>query len=238
MANNDTVRLAVLIDAENATYTIAKELFEEIAKYGAATVKRAYGDWTTQNLVGWKPLLHQYAIQPMQQFAYTKGKNSTDSAFIIDAMDLLYAGNLDGFCIVSSDSDFTRLANRLREAGKSVYGFGESKTPEAFMSACDKFIFFEILKTEQSGAAKFPVNDISNLKELLVRAIQEKAKDSGWAVLSSVGQYISKNDTSFDPRNYGFQKLGDLVRKQNYLDVESFSDENGTFHHLHVRLKS
>ena len=131
MANNETARLAVLIDADNASASVVKELLEEVAKYGTATVKRAYGDWTTTNLVGWKEHLHRHAIQPMQQFAYTKGKNSTDSAFIIDAMDLLYAGNLDGFCLVSSDSDFTRLATRMRDAGKVVYGLGERKTPRA-----------------------------------------------------------------------------------------------------------
>lgn len=138
MANSDTLRLAVLIDADNASASVAKELLEEVAKYGTATVKRAFGDWTTQNLVGWKAHLHRHAIQPVQQFAYTQGKNATDSAFIIDAMDLLYAGNVDGFCLVSSDSDFTRLATRLREAGKTVYGLGERKTPEAFIAACDK----------------------------------------------------------------------------------------------------
>jgi len=132
----DALRLAVLIDADNASAAVIKELLEEVAKYGVATVKRSYGDWTTQNLVGWKDHLHRHAIQPMQQFAYTKGKNSTDSACIIDAMDLLYGGNVDGFCLVSSDSDFTRLATRLREAGKVVYGFGERKTPDAFIAAC------------------------------------------------------------------------------------------------------
>ena len=145
LASTDTTRLAVLIDADNASASVAKELLEEVAKFGAATVKRAFGDWTTQNLVGWKAHLHRYAIQPIQQFAYTQGKNSTDSAFIIDAMDLLYAGNVDGFCLVSSDSDFTRLATRLREAGKVVYGLGKRKTPEPFIAACDKFIFFEVL---------------------------------------------------------------------------------------------
>lgn len=139
----DALRLAVLIDADNASAAVIKELLEEVAKYGVATVKRSYGDWTTQNLVGWKDHLHRHAIQPMQQFAYTKGKNSTDSACIIDAMDLLYGGNVDGFCLVSSDSDFTRLATRLREAGKVVYGFGERKTPDAFIAACDKFVFVD-----------------------------------------------------------------------------------------------
>jgi len=164
VANGETARLAVLIDADNASASVVKELLEEVAKYGTATVKRAYGDWTTQNLVGWKEHLHRHAIQPIQQFAYTKGKNSTDSAFIIDAMDLLYAGNVDGFCIVSSDSDFTRLATRMREAGKVVYGLGERKAPEPFMAACDKFIFFEVLKKPAEAAAPVQVADVPDLK--------------------------------------------------------------------------
>lgn len=146
MANNDTARLAVLIDADNASASVVKELLEEVAKYGTATGKRAYGDWTTTNLVGWKAHLYRHAIQPRQQFAYTKGRNSTDSAFIIDAMDPLCADRLDGFCLVSSGSDFIRLATRMREAGKVVYGFGERNTPEPFIAACDKFIFLEVLK--------------------------------------------------------------------------------------------
>lgn len=187
MANNDTARLAVLIDADNASASVVKEFLEEVAKYGTATVKRAYGDWTTTNLVGWKEYLHRHAIQPMQQFAYTKGKNSTDSAFIIDAMDLLYAGNLDGFCLVSSDSDFTRLATRMREAGKVVYGFGERKTPEPFIAACDKFIFVEVLKRPAEAAAPVSVSDVPDLKGLLTHAIAETSRDSGWASLSAVG---------------------------------------------------
>ena len=175
MSNKDLARLAVLIDADNASAAVVKELLEEVAKYGTATVKRAYGDWTTQNLAGWKDQLHRYAIQPIQQFSYTRGKNSTDSAFIIDAMDLLYAGKLDGFCLVSSDSDFTRLATRLREAGKIVYGLGERKTPEPFIAACDKFVFFEVLKkTDQAIAG---VADVPDLKELLIHAINETSRD-------------------------------------------------------------
>lgn len=178
MANNTTIRLAVLIDADNASASVAKELLEEVAKYGTATVKRAYGDWTTQNLSGWKEHLHRHAIQPMQQFAYTKGKNSTDAAFIIDAMDLLYAGQLDGFCLVSSDSDFTRLATRLREAGKLVYGLGERKTPEAFIAACDRFIFFEVLKapTETTG---LPVAGVPDLQDLLFMPSRKRRGKTG-----------------------------------------------------------
>jgi uncharacterized LabA/DUF88 family protein len=236
VANGETIRLAVLIDADNASASVAKELLEEVAKYGTATVKRAYGDWTTQNLVGWKEHLHRHAIQPMQQFAYTKGKGSTDSAFIIDAMDLLYAGNVDGFCIVSSDSDFTRLATRLREAGKVVFGLGERKAPDAFIAACDKFIFFEVLKQPAGATTPVQVADIPDLQALVTHAIQETARDSGWASLSSVGSYISKNNTSFDSRNYGFTKLSELVRKQPYLEVKEAPDAS-SFVHLYVRLK-
>ncbi len=238
MANNDALRLAVLIDADNASAAVAKELLEEVAKYGTPTIKRAYGDWTTPNLGGWKDHLHKYAIQPMQQFAYTKGKNSTDSAFIIDAMDLLYAGNVDGFCLVSSDSDFTRLATRLREAGKVVYGLGERKTPEPFIAACDKFIFLEVLKRPAEAAPPVQVQDVPDLEDLMTHAIKETLRDSGWAPLSAVGAFISKNNASFDPRNYGFTKLGELVRKQPYVEVKEVKDDASGFVHLHVRMKA
>ncbi|MGY2138910.1 NYN domain-containing protein [Pseudomonas reactans] len=236
MALPDTLRLAVLIDADNASSTVVKELLEEAAKYGTATIKRAYGDWTTQHLVGWKNHLHKHAIQPIQQFAYTQGKNSTDSAFIIDAMDLLYAGNVDGFCIVSSDSDFTRLATRLREAGKRVYGLGERKTPEAFISACDKFIFFEVLKKPSQDTAPVAIDNLPDLKEILTQAIGEKARDHGWAALSAVGSYISRNHASFDARNYGFAKLGALVRAQDYINIQEVPD--GEVIHLNIRLNN
>jgi uncharacterized LabA/DUF88 family protein len=226
--------MAVLIDADNASASVAKELLEEVAKYGTATIKRAYGDWTTQNLVGWKEQLHKLAIQPMQQFAYTKGKNSTDSAFIIDAMDLLYAGNVDGFCIVSSDSDFTRLATRLREAGKLVVGLGERKAPEAFIAACDRFIFLEVLKRPAEATTQLRVANIPDLKELLAHAIKETARESGWAALSAVGSFIGKNNASFDARNYGFTKLSELVRKQSCVEVKEVTDASG-FVHIHVR---
>lgn len=237
MANSDTPRLAVLIDADNATASVVKELLEEVAKYGIATVKRAFGDWTTQNLVGWKAHLHLHAIQPIQQFAYTQGKNSTDSAFIIDAMDLLYAGNVDGFCLVSSDSDFTRLATRLREAGKTVYGLGERKTPGAFIAACDRFIFFEVLKKPVGAASSVQqLPDVPDLKELLLHAIRETARESGWSRLATVGGLLSKTHSSFDPRNYGFKKLNELVRSQAYIEVAEKTDHTG-FIHVEVRLK-
>jgi uncharacterized LabA/DUF88 family protein len=237
MANGDLQRLAVLIDADNASAAVVKELLEEVARYGTATIKRAYGDWTTPNLAGWKDQLHRHAIQPIQQFAYTKGKNSTDSAFIIDAMDLLYAGRVDGFCIVSSDSDFTRLATRLREAGKAVYGLGERKTPEPFIAACDKFIFFEVLGKSGEPAKAVNVADLPDLKGLLIHAINETSRDGGWAPLSAVGSFIGKNNASFDPRNYGFAKLGELVRKQHYLECKDTPDASGVVHHLQVKVR-
>lgn len=238
MSSADTPRLAVLIDADNASAAMAKQVLEEVAKYGTATVKRAYGDWTTPQLGSWKAELHRHAIQPIQQFAYTHGKNSTDAAFIIDAMDLLYAGNLDGFCIVSSDSDFTRLATRLREAGLVVYGLGERKTPEAFIAACDKFIYFEVLKQAARDGQPEPVAgvpDMPSLKALLAAAIRETEKDSGWSRLATVGSYLGKTHSSFDPRNYGFAKLGDLVRAQAYLEVRDV--EISGAYHLEVRMR-
>jgi hypothetical protein len=232
----ETTRLAVLIDADNASASLASEVLEEVARYGTATVKRAYGDWTTQNLVGWKEQLHRHAIQPMQQFAYTKGKNSTDSAFIIDAMDLLYTGSVDGFCLISSDSDFTRLATRLREAGKIVYGLGERKTPEAFIAACDKFIFFEVLKESEKAASHIAVSDVPELRGLLTHAVKETLLDSGWASLSAVGSFIVKNHASFDARNYGFRKLSELARTQTYLEVNEVPTPSGIVH-LYVRMR-
>lgn len=236
MASTDTPRFAVLIDADNASSSVAKELLEEIAKYGTATVKRAFGDWTTQNLVGWKVHLQRHAIQPVQQFAYTQGKNSTDSAFIIDAMDLLYSGNVDGFCLVSSDSDFTRLATRLRESGKTVYGMGERKTPEPFIAACDKFIFFEVLRKPTDVAVPVQrVLDVPDLKDLLSNAVRETVRESGWSRLATIGSMLGKNPSSFDSRNYGFKKLNELVRAQPYLEVAERADLTG-FVHVEVRM--
>ena len=219
MTEIENKKLAVLIDADNAQASICSELLAEIAKFGTASIKRAYGDWTTTNLKGWKNHLHKHAIQPIQQFSYTTGKNATDSSLIIDAMDLLYADSLDGFCLVSSDSDFTRLATRIREAGLTVYGFGEKKTPEPFRSACDKFVYTEILKQKDK---KKKVNTSINaaLKKMITSAIKALSKDDGWASLSVVGGYINKSDPSFDQRNYGYEKLGELVRSLKYLNVE------------------
>src|SRR5688572_16609565 len=202
--------LAILIDADNASPSIVKGLIDEVAKFGRATVRRIYGDWTKPNLGSWKDVLLEYSIQPIQQFAYTKGKNATDSALIIDAMDLLYAGNLEGFCLVSSDSDFTRLASRLKESGKRVYGFGELKTPKPFVAACDRFIYTEILaKTDGNPPRRKTVAEMDNDKEFLALvgdAIDDSAEENGWAHLGAVGGIITNKKPDFDPRNYGYKK--------------------------------
>ena len=250
-SNNE--KLAVLIDADNAQASVIHDLLAEVSRYGTASVKRAYGDWTTPNLKSWKEVLHKLAIQPIQQFSYTTGKNSSDSSLIIDAMDLLHSGKLDGFCLVSSDSDFTRLATRIREAGLTVYGFGEKKTPPAFVAACDKFSFTEILKlpaapsaSSQSVASAGESTDAATgepalepLEPMIRRAVTATTRDNGWAALSAVGSIILKNSPSFDPRNYGYQKLGELVRKQDYLEIKEVpGGEESSIVHLHVRLKT
>src|SRR5690606_41024461 len=209
--------LAVLIDADNAQPAVVEGLLAEIAKYGTATVKRIYGDWTGPQLKGWKDVLLKHAIQPIQQFRYTTGKNATDSALIIDAMDLLYAGRLGGFCIVSSDSDFTRLAARLREAGLVVYGFGEKKTPMPFVSACDKFIYTEILAGKDGEDAKAPPRPIvaldkdKRLATLLRNAVEASSDESGWAFLGTAGNTIAKQAPEFDARILGFRQLSEVV---------------------------
>jgi len=229
MSDVESKKLAVLIDADNAQAAVCSELLAEVAKFGIASVKRAYGDWTTTNLKSWKEYLHQYAIQPIQQFSYTQGKNATDSALIIDAMDLLHESRLDGFCLVSSDSDFTRLATRIREAGLFVYGFGEEKTPEPFISACDKFIYTEILREHRHIEDE---SDNANLRQLITSAIDAVSRDDGWALLSRVGGHITKNNPSFDPRNYGYEKLGKLVKNLNYLEIneKDFNDGSSNVH--------
>jgi uncharacterized LabA/DUF88 family protein len=250
MATNTNQKLAVLIDADNAQASVIQELLAEVSRYGTATIKRAYGDWTTTNLKSWKEVLHTMAIQPIQQFAYTSGKNATDSALIIDAMDVLHADAVDGFCLVSSDSDFTRLATRIREAGLVVYGFGQRKTPEPFVAACDKFIYTEILRSEPEMAkvATAPSSNnlaqilevpaLPDLKQMVLVAIEAVARDDGWAPLGPVGSLINKNNPSFDPRNYGFTQLSKLMRKQDYLDVKEVPMGEGlTNVHLHVRQK-
>lgn len=229
MPDETSKKLAVLIDADNAQASLCNELSSEISKYGLANVKRAYGDWTTTNLNGWKEHLHKHAIQPIQQFSYTTGKNSTDSSLIIDAMDLLHDGNLDGFCLISSDSDFARLANRLRESGIIVYGFGEEKTPDAFISACNLFIKTENLR--KTKAAK-DFSDDKDLKELISNALSATSKDDSWLLLSAVGSYINKNESSFDSRTYGYEKLGGLVKSLTYLKTET--REVGGVSHIYV----
>lgn len=243
MATNTNQKLAVLIDADNAQASVIQELLAEVSRYGTATIKRAYGDWTTTNLKGWKEVLHKMAIQPIQQFSYTSGKNSTDASLIIDAMDVLHDDTVDGFCLVSSDSDFTRLATRIREEGKVVYGFGERKTPEPFVAACDKFIYTEILRNEpeevKPGAE--PVAELPKLKPILLNALNATAREDGWTTLSALGSQISRSHPSFDPRNYGVAKLGELIRQQAlYLDVKEVRSGEGDAvqTHLHVRRKS
>jgi uncharacterized LabA/DUF88 family protein len=225
--------LAVLIDADNAQASITEEILSEIAKYGVASVKRIYGDWTTSKLNGWKSVLEKHSIQPVQQFPYTKGKNATDSAMIIDAMDLLYTKRFDGFCLVSSDSDFTRLASRIREEGLRVYGFGEKKTPPAFIAACDKFIFTENLRFAEGVAAAVKPKTAEELKgnaklvALLRSALEAASDDSGWAHLGAVGSNIAKQAPEFDPRNYGFSKLGELVKATDLFEVRVKGDGPG-----------
>jgi uncharacterized LabA/DUF88 family protein len=236
MATPSSDKLAVLIDADNAQASVATEFLREVARYGTATVKRAYGDWTLPNLNGWKEVLHNLAIRPIQQFRYTVGKNATDAALIIDAMDLLHSGTVDGFCLVSSDSDFTCLATRVRQAGLSVYGFGEQKTPKPFVAACDKFVFEILRPVARDAAAPKPSNE--PLQPALASAVTAAAKEDRWAPLSNVGSLVVKASPSFDPRNYGFQKLGDLVRAQPYLEVKSVPASDGSpIAHLFVRLK-
>ncbi|MDR1288117.1 MAG: NYN domain-containing protein [Treponema sp.] len=239
-------KLAVLIDADNTQPAIIEGLLDEVAKYGVASVKRIYGDWTSTNLRSWKERLLEYAIQPIQQFSYTSGKNSTDSAMIIDAMDLLYSERLDGFCIVSSDSDFTRLAARLRESGRTVYGFGEKKTPRAFVSVCDKFIYTEILREpeetdeDDSRHTSRPRKEFKGdrrLLKLLRDTVEDLADESGWAYLGGVGQKITNRSGDFDPRNYGFRKMGDLFRAIPQFETEERPQENGTGRQVYIRWK-
>lgn len=231
-----TDKLAVLIDADNAQSSIIVDLLTEVARYGTATIKRAYGDWTTPHLNGWREALNSHAIQPIQQFRYTTGKNVTDSALIIDAMDLLHGGRVDAFCLVSSDSDFTRLATRIREAGLAVYGFGEKKTPSSFVAACDKFIYTEVLRPSvaKRAAAKAPKDP---LKPLLTAAIAGAAQKDGWAPLSNVGSLVLKSNPSFTARKHGYANLGDLVSRQAYLKVKKVSANGSPNAQIYVRIK-
>lgn len=218
-----TERLAVLIDADNTSPKHVADILDELTQFGRASVKRAYGDWTTQQLSGWKTALNEHAIVPVQQFAYTTGKNATDSALIIDAMDLLYSGNVDAFAIVSSDSDFTRLATRLRESGKTVYGLGLRKTPASLVAAVDRFIFLELLGEPAASPAdpEPEAAPLPNLQSIVTRAVNRAAQDDGWASLGSVGSQLRAADASFDTRLYGFDRLITLVQAQSFLSVDA-----------------
>jgi uncharacterized LabA/DUF88 family protein len=254
MQTLNDLRLAVLIDADNIPYSNVKGMLEEIAKYGTPTFKRIYGDWTRPTISGWKSVLLENAITPIQQYSYTRGKNSTDSALIIDAMDILYSGKVDGFCIVSSDSDFTRLATRLREAGMKVIGIGERKTPHPFIVSCDKFIYLEIIsssiitqepapeikkrgkpvvkkkKSEETG----PQAATLMVKRLIASSITDLADDNGWAYLGDVGNLILKKQPDFDPRNFGFPKLTPLIRSLDFEIDERESGQNNV-KHIYIR---
>ena len=252
MTTENSVRLAVLIDADNAQASITEALLAEVAKYGTAHVKRAYGDWTSTNLRGWKDQLLAQSIQPIQQFAYTPGKNATDAAMVIDAMDLLYSGRFDGFCIVSSDSDFTRLAARLRESGMTVYGFGERKTPKPFLAACDKFVYVENLRFADEDAvsdalgvkpAKPKPATAAQLKGdaalmiLLRNAVEAASDDDGWAPLSSMGNIITNQRPDFDSRSYGYGKLSDLIKATALFEIERRSPGDGKQALMYAREK-
>lgn len=230
------INLAVLIDGDNIPSAFVKEMMEEIAKYGNPTIKRIYGDWTKPNLSKWKNILLENAITPIQQYGYTTGKNATDSAMIIDAMDILYSGKVNGFCIVSSDSDFTRLATRLREAGMQVIGIGEKKTPNPFIVACDKFIYIEILKTkskekESEDDKELDKETFDNITakeiKLIATTITDLSDDEGWAFLGDVGSLLQKKQPNFDPRNYGFQKLTPLIKSTGKFEVEQRESQKG-----------
>jgi uncharacterized LabA/DUF88 family protein len=258
------LRLAVLIDADNVPSSNVKPMLEEIAKYGTPTFKRIYADWTKPHVSSWKTVLLENGITPMQQYSYTQGKNSSDSALIIDAMDILYTGRVDGFCIVSSDSDFTRLASRLREAGMKVFGIGEKKTPVAFISACDKFIYLEILKrdmrTRPAAPAlprkkktllprenaplpqpEVPSETVSHVNraliELMSESINDVADEAGWAFLGSLGTLILKKQPDFDPRNYGFSKLVSLIKSIPEFELDHRKSPKSNNTHVFVRVR-
>ena len=240
---DDNSRLAVLIDADNTSPKLVKEMFEELASYGTITVKLAYGDWTNPHLTGWKEHLLGNAISPHQQFAYTSGKDATDIALIIDAMDLLYSGNVEGFAIVSSDSDFTPLATRLRESGKRVIGVGQRKTPKAFVEACERFVFLEVLGRGETTPAESPPAGTTRedqprpIQSVLTKALNKvDTDDDDWVSLSTLGNHISRTDPSFDARNYDFARLSDLVKAQPFVETKTVTGTSGRGQ-LWVRLK-
>lgn len=247
-------KLAVLIDADNVPYKNVKEMLEEISKNGTPTIKRIYADWTKPTVSGWKNVLLENAITPIQQYSYTTGKNSSDSALIIDAMDILYSEKVNGFCIGSSDSDFTRLATRLREAGMNVIGFGEKKTPKPFISACDKFIYLEILndteevekdsentvskKTQKPKSKKEPLSKVdSRTIKLITESIDDLGDEDGWTFLGNLGNFILKKKPDFDPRNFGFLKLLPLIRSIGKIEIDERETGMNNIRHIYVRVK-
>ncbi|WP_456422220.1 NYN domain-containing protein [Lutibacter sp.] len=238
------IKLAVLIDGDNIPSKYIKEMMEEIAKYGTPTIKRIYGDWTNPYLSKWKNILLENAITPIQQYGYTTGKNATDSAMIIDAMDILYSEKVNGFCLVSSDSDFTKLATRLREAGHVVYGIGEKKTPNPFIVACDKFIYLEILEIEednQEGKRKSKKLNIDKITPKVIRllsnSVADAADEDGWAFMGDVGSLILKKQPNFDARNFGFEKLTPLFKSLKQFEIEQRERSNKRFKLIYVRNK-
>jgi len=249
MNNEKDLRLAVLIDADNIPYRLVNVILEEVAKYGTPTFKRIYGDWTKPYVANWKPVLLEHAITPVQQYSYTQGKNATDSAMIIDAMDILYTGRVDGFCLVSSDSDFTRLATRLREAGMQVYGLGAQKTPSAFRAACNKFIYTEILESEDNAPEETKSRKKATPKEkgiskvdkktsqFLKMSINDIADENGWAYLGELGNILIKRRPDFDPRNYGFEKLLPLLKSMPQFEIDERETNKRNVKHVFVRNK-
>lgn len=240
------LKIAVLIDADNVSDKYVKVIFDEINNHGFPTYKRIYGDWTKPQLAQWKNVLLNYSISPIQQYAYTTGKNATDASLIIDAMDILYSQNVDGFCIVSSDSDFTRLASRLREAGMLVLGMGEKKTPPAFISACEKFKYLDVLlkasepviEKVNGEADKASMPNTSLLIETLKTIIIENSDEDGWAFLGEIGSILSKRMPDFDTRNYGFQKLTPLVSSLKMFEIQSRKTSNPNISHKYIRIKT
>ncbi len=259
----DDFKLAVLIDADNISARFIKAMMQEIVRYGTPTVKRIYGDWTRPNMLNWKMTLLDYALAPVQQFGYTYGKNATDSAMIIDAMDILYENKVDGFCLVSSDSDFTRLATRLRESGKTVYGIGEKKTPNAFIAACDKFIYLEILQVEEAerdsyeglstsdlprqslsrpphedGLSKHSIQEVGpDIFNLIKSCVSDLADEQGWAFLGDVGNLLLKVRPAFDSRSYGYPKLSSLIRSIDAFEINERPTGQNSVKHIFVRVR-
>ncbi len=249
MQTHNELRFAVLIDADNVPSANLREMMEEVAKYGMPTFKRIYGDWTKPHVTRWKSVLLEHAITPVQQYSYTQGKNATDSAMIIDAMDILYTGRVDGFCIISSDSDFTRLALRLREAGMQVIGMGQKKTPAPFIAACNKFIYIEILKSDekQEGGRKEDKTEeasgdvIKKIDQEIIHLISDSVADladeSGWAFLGEVGSLLLKKQPDFDPRNYGFKRLAIFIRNIGLFEIDERQSDKGNYKHVYIKIK-